>query len=321
MSRTLATAQACGKIILFGEHAVVYGQPAIAAPVTAVRARASVQAAPPGHGFSIHLPEIERTFRFRDPEDGPENGLVYTARLVFETLTPGQLEHDLRVILTSDIPQKSGFGSGAAVSAAIARALGQTLGQPLAGEALNKIVYEVEKLHHGTPSGIDNTVVCYQRPLYFVKNGPHEFIDIPQPLHLLIGGLPHSTPTKVTVSDVRYLHQKHPRRVGRMFSRIGSLTRQARRAIESGQVTTLGPLLNENQRLLKRLTVSDEALDTLCQAAREAGAYGAKLSGGGRGGNMIALIDAPLRGAVSDALYRAGAERVFYTVLGTAQPE
>jgi mevalonate kinase len=311
----LATADACGKIILLGEHAVVYRQPAIAVPFYAVKATATVVANSPGSGFRVYLPTAHREFRFMRPDQGIENGLVATSRLTFDRLTPGQIEHDLTVNLESNIPQKSGFGSGAAVSTAIARALSKTLGQPFDNETVNRIVFEVEKMHHGTPSGIDNTVIAYECPLYFVKDLPHEFIEIGAPLHLLVAGVKHSTPTKVTVSDVRYLYERHPRRVGRIFNQIGKLACAARQAIESGEVSALGPLMNENHKLLRRLTVSDEVLDRLCQAAMKAGAWGAKLSGGGRGGNIIALIPENRRGPVSDALLQNGAVRVIYTTL------
>jgi mevalonate kinase len=313
MSGPIATGYAGGKIILFGEHAVVHEQPAIAVPLTSIRAEAEVF---PGNGdFSIVLPEIEREFRFLTPEEGSENGLVVTARLVLEKLN--QPVPDLTVSLRSTIPQKSGFGSGAAVSAAIGRALSAALGSPLSDDELNRIVYEVEKMHHGTPSGIDNTVICYEKPIYFVRGRPIEFMKIVRPIHLLVANLPHSTPTKVTVSDVRFLYEKHPRRVGRIFNRIGNITREARQAIETGDVDALGPMMNENHRLLKRLTVSDEVMDRLCRLALRAGARGAKLSGGGRGGNIIVLIDKPARGLITDALLQNGASQVFYAVLGS----
>lgn len=312
MSEPIATGYAGGKIILFGEHAVVHGQPAIAVPLTSIRAEAEIYL---GNGeFRIVLPEVHREFRFLRPEEGSENGLVVTARLVLEKL--GQPVPNMTISLKSTIPQKSGFGSGAAVSAAIGRALSAALGMPLSDDELNGIVYEVEKMHHGTPSGIDNTVICYEKPIYFVRNQPIEFITIARPIHLLVANLPHSTPTKVTVSDVRFLYEKHPRRVERIFNRIGYISREAREAIETGDVEALGPMMNENHRLLKRLTVSDDLMDRLCRLALRAGARGAKLSGGGRGGNIIVLIDKPSRGLITDALLKNGAGQVFYSVLG-----
>lgn len=312
MSEPIARGYAGGKIILFGEHAVVHGQPAIAVPLTSIRAEAEVY---PGAGdYRVVLPELGREFRFLQPHEGSENGLIVTSRMVLEKL--GQPEPNLMLSLRSTIPQKSGFGSGAAVSAAIGRALSAALGMPLSDDELNNIVYEVEKMHHGTPSGIDNTVICYEKPIYFVRGQQIEFIKIARPIHLLVANLPHSTPTKVTVSDVRFLYEKHPRRVGRIFNRIGNISRDARQAIEAGNVDALGPMMNENHRLLKRLTVSDEVMDRLCRLALRAGARGAKMSGGGRGGNIIVLIDKQQRGFLSDVLLKNGASQVFHSVLG-----
>ena len=313
MNRPITSARACGKIILFGEHAVVYNQPAIAIPLQAIEVVVEAKATPTGTGFRVLIPQTNREFRFLPTHEGSENGLIYTARLVLEHLQAK--EPDVTLSLHSTIPQKSGFGSGAAVSTAIARSLSSFLGQPLDDTTVNNMVYEVEKMHHGTPSGIDNTVIAFERPLFFVKNQPNEFIHIEAKVDLLVATLPHSTPTKVTVSDVRYLYEKHPRRVQRIFRRIGNITLEARLALETGDVEALGPLMNENHKLLKRLTVSDSLTDKLCRAALRAGALGAKLSGGGRGGNIIALITPETRGDVTDALLKHGAMRVIHTTL------
>jgi mevalonate kinase len=117
------------------------------------------------------------------------------------------------------------------------------------------------------------------------------------------------------VTDVRRLYEAKPERIGSLFERVGDLVRRARRAIEAGEVSHLGPLMDENQALLRDLTVSSGELDRLCAAAREAGAQGAKLSGGGRGGNMIALVDAGRAEAVSAALCQAGAVNVIHAVV------
>ena len=313
MNKPITSARACGKIILFGEHAVVYNQPAIAVPLQAISAVTEVIPTAPGSGFYIVVPQTNREFRFLAPHEGSENSLIYTARLVLNHLHAE--EPDVILSLRSTIPQKSGFGSGAAVSIAIVRALGNFLGQSLPDAIVNDIVYEVEKMHHGTPSGIDNTVIAFERPLFFVKNQPNKFIHIKNQQELLVATLPHSTPTKVTVSDVRYLYTKHPRRVQRIFRRIGDIAQQARIALETGEVSNLGSLMNENHKLLKRLTVSDSMTDKLCRSALKAGALGAKLSGGGRGGNMIALVTPETRGMVNDVLLKHGAIRVIHTTL------
>jgi mevalonate kinase len=309
MSEHLATATACGKIILFGEHAVVYQQPAIAVPLSVMQVEAKAFRAPAGQGITIYLPDFSREFRFMPDDRITDNGLTYTVRLVLEKLNASV--PDVDIYLESNIPQKAGFGSGAAVSTALARLLSMVLDRALPTADLNALVFEVEKMHHGTPSGIDNTVITHEKPLYFIKGKPNLFLDIALPFSLLVARMPHSTPTKVTVSDVRFLYEKHPRRVMKLFINIGEIVQQARYAIETGELADLGPLMNENHRLLRRLTVSDGPTDKLWRAALRAGALGAKLSGGGRGGNLIALVTPDVLGSVSDALLKNGATALF----------
>ncbi|MBZ0307782.1 MAG: mevalonate kinase, partial [Anaerolineae bacterium] len=289
--------------------AVVHGQPAIAVPVSELRASVSAEHARNGLKiFSINKGEVVRVSRHN------LHPLAVTARLTLEKMGIQTLPN-LSLTLKSDIPMGSGLGSGAAVSTALARALCTALNKSLSLEALNAVVYEVEKLHHGTPSGIDNTVVVYEKPVYFVRGQPLETFSIARPFTLLIADTGIHASTKVTVGDVRKLYDSDPERITPIFERIGELVRQAREAIETGQIEVLGPLMNENHVLLRDLTVSSPPLDRLCQAAVEAGAMGAKLSGGGRGGNMLALVTEEDAAQVTDSLLKNGAVRVMKTTL------
>ncbi len=300
---------ASAKIILFGEHAVVYGQPAIAVPVSDLRAYVSVERARNDLKiFSLNKGELVKVTRKN------AHPLAVTARLTLEKIGYHTLP-GLTLKLKSDIPMGSGLGSGAAVSTAIARALCAALNKSLPLEELNAVVYEVEKLHHGTPSGIDNTVIVYEQPVYFVRGKPLETFSIGKPFTLLVGDTGIHASTKITVADVRILYDSDPARITPIFERIGEIVRQARAAIETGNIEALGPLMNENHALLRDLTVSSVPLDTVCQAALEAGALGAKLSGGGRGGNMLALVTEETAPTVSEALLKRGAVRVIQTAV------
>lgn len=312
-----ARASAPGKIILFGEHAVVHGQPAIAVPLAAVQAVADARPSPAGSGLVVHAPDVHRTFRYADTASGSPfyAALIYPLRLALETWQ--QPEPDLTLTVHSTIPIGGGLGSGAALAAALIRVLGAALDTPLSNETLNPLVYEVEKKHHGTPSGIDNTVIVYQQPVYFVRGTPPETFAIARPFTLLVADTGLSSPTRVAVGDVGRLYEAEPARLGAIFARIGEIARTARQAIESGALDSLGPLMNENHALLSDLTVSCEALDRLCAAARDAGAEGAKLSGGGRGGNMIALAAPEQASRVAAALRQAGAVNVIETTVQT----
>ncbi len=302
------TATAPGKIILLGEHAVVYGRPAIAVPVTQVQARAIVTPKPGGREFRVIAPAVG----VDSPWDSlpPENPLRAALEGVCRSLGVTRLPAG-RLQITSTIPVAAGLGSGAAVSVALIRAVSAFLGEGLSDEQVNALAYEVEKIHHGTPSGIDNTVVTYARPVYFVKGKPVETFRVGAPFTLVIGDTGIPAPTREAVGDVRRGWQAEPQRYERAFAALGSLTRAVRQLIERGQPERIGPLLDEAHHWLCEIGVSHPKLDALVQAARQAGALGAKLSGGGRGGNMIALVERDAAEAVVLAIRKAGAERAF----------
>jgi mevalonate kinase len=312
-------ATAPGKIILFGEHAVVYGRPAIAAPLSQVRARAEVRAERDG-GVRLVAPDLDlvRVLGMTEADDA----FALTVRLVrdaagLKTLPP------MTIIVSSDIPIASGLGSGAAITAAIIRALASFLSlEEIATETwLSNLTYEVEKIHHGTPSGIDNTVVAYERPVYFIRRQTTNLIQtfaVKQPLHILVGDTGVSSSTKVVVGDVRRSWERDKESFNRLFDGCGAISEAARSAIESGDLDQVGRLMSENHALLVEMTVSSSELNSLVQAAVSAGALGAKMSGGGRGGNMIALVTDQTREAVRAALYAAGARRVLQSVVPAA---
>jgi mevalonate kinase len=316
MTLQIVEARAYGKLILFGEHAVVHGQPAIAVPLKAMAATVTAEPMPPGTGLTFILQDLHQHLHLHAADTAVKNTLVYAAQLILEQL--GAADAAFRLTLHSTIPIGAGFGSGAAVSTALARALSKALGQPLARESLNELVFTVEKMHHGTPSGIDNTVIVYEQPIFFIKDGPITTFKMACPFHLLVARVDHTTPTHITVGAVHELYEAEPGRIGKLFNRIGQIVRRARQVIEKGEMTYLGPLMNENHALLRELTVSDEMLDRLYAAAVAAGAWGAKLSGGGRGGNLIALIpgDPIVRQNVQTALLEAGAVEVIFTTIG-----
>ncbi len=300
-----------GKVILFGEHAVVYGWPAIAVPVAQVKATATIDAARPGHGTTILATDLARAVHLREAGgDDPLAAIVRAALAHFDLPEP-----DANITVHSTIPIASGMGSGAAVSASIARALAAFLGRDFDEAALSSIVYEVEKLHHGTPSGIDNTVVVYARPVYFVREQPIQTFSVAQPFTIVIGDTGVKSPTKIAVGDVRRAWQADRERYEALFDQIGSIAERARAAIEAGQVDALGPLMDSNHVLLREIGVSSPELERLVEAARVAGAAGAKLVGGGRGGNMIALVTDSTRAGVEGALLAAGAKGVITTTI------
>lgn len=300
------TASAPGKIILFGEHAVVYGQPAIALPIPQVQAKVIIIPDILGNPGSVRIlaPEINLDSQLDALK--PNHPLVAAINGVTATLGVTHIPA-CTLKLTSTIPVAAGLGSGAAVSVAIIRALSAFIGTPLDDVQVNKLAYNVEKIHHGTPSGIDNTVVTYSKPVYFMRQQPIEIFNIAKPFTLIIADTGIASPTALAVSELRKAWQKKSTHFERLFSAVGSLTRTARQAMEIGHPERLGPLMNENHELLIEMGVSSPELDRLVLAAQASGSLGAKLSGGGRGGNMIALTEPDHTESISHALHQAGA--------------
>ncbi|MCS6841563.1 MAG: mevalonate kinase [Roseiflexus sp.] len=308
-----AHASAPGKIILCGEHAVVYGRPAIALPLSGIRARASVTSGAPGIGVRFDAPDLERRWLLSTAPNDPLSELTLaTLQQLGIVETP-----DIQITITSDIPIASGMGSGAAIATAIVRALAAAFGQNLSAAEVSALVYESEQRYHGTPSGIDNTVIAYEQAIWFQRRSepPHliEPLPIATPFTLLIGDTGVRSATRLPVGEVRRRWQEDPACYEALFDQVAEIVHQARCALAEGDIAALGPLLDRNQELLEQIGVSSPELERLIAAARRAGAAGAKLSGGGWGGVMIALVDAETLAPVRDALLAAGAARVLET--------
>jgi mevalonate kinase len=312
MPAVYATAPA--KIILFGEHAVVYNRPAIAAPVCQVKAKAVVtpNLSGPSGNVWIEAPDIQLKADLATLKaDHPLAATINSVLACLGVKAPPALT----IKITSTIPPASGLGSGAAVSVATIRALSAFLGKPLPDDKVSSLAFEIEHLYHGTPSGIDNTVITYARPVYFIHGQPIQTFSIPRPFTIIIGDTGVRSPTSQSVGDVRQSWQADPDRFEKLFDAVGRLVDQARNTIERGDINSLGPLMNANQQCLVEIGVSSPALDRLVTAALDAGSPGAKLSGGGRGGNMIALASPSSAYQIAQALIDAGAVRTIITEL------
>ncbi|MCB0314500.1 MAG: mevalonate kinase, partial [Calditrichaeota bacterium] len=204
-------------------------------------------------------------------------------------------------------PRAMGLGGSAALAVAIIRALSAHYKLDLSDEQVNDLAYRSEQIVHGTPSGIDNTMATYGKFILFKKGDPPlmKHLEVPQPIPIVIGITGVESLTAKMVANVRRAWEKNKMMYDKIFSEMNALTLRAVKAVKNYDLATLGDLMNINQGLLNALQVSSWELEELIQIARNSGALGAKLTGGGGGGAMIALCpEHPER--VADAMRKAG---------------
>lgn len=299
-----------GKIILMGEHAVVYGQPAIAMPFSAVQIIAEVRKE--GHALSVSC-DFYRGLVHEMPKiwESLKHAIRFSLYRIGAPTDPA-----IHIEIRSTIPAERGMGSSAAVAVAVARALFSFYEKPLADEELWEIVQSSEKIAHGNPSGIDATTVTGTSPVFFIKNQPIEPVALSLDAYLVVADTGKTGNTLEAITDVAFLYQHHSE-VENWVRALGDLTYRARDYLVHNQAELLGQVMNQAQGYLQELTVSDDSLDRLVVLAREKGALGAKLTGGGRGGCMIALAktreDAK---KIAKSLAGAGASQTWIQYLG-----
>ena len=296
---------------------MVYGESAMAVPLRRPKAEATVSQAPGGRPAAVELKDFKIRWpgkpRAIPPEVRPFARIIQACVKRF----PEVPAKGWKLTVRSQIPSGCGLGSGTAVSAAAFRAIFRYFNVPHTAQTLSEMVYEIEKLHHGTPSGIDNTVISMGRPILFRRGAEAQIMAVPRSrCFLVIGHTGKRHSTSAVVSAVARARAAQPARYNAIFREIGLLSKLGAKAFEKGLWRELGLLMNRNQDLLERLGVSSPELDALVQAARSAGVLGAKLSGAGRGGCMAALTNDPACARrTRRALRAAGAAETFLTGL------
>ncbi|HEY0468085.1 MAG TPA: mevalonate kinase [Polyangiaceae bacterium] len=269
-------ARANGKVILLGEHAVVYGVPAIAAGIER-GAEAKAQAAP---SSSLRIGE-RRATRADDSELGRAFGALLDVLAAPQVSVEASLE----------LPPGAGLGASAALAVAIARAVLEAQGEPQDSARVLAAAAAWEGVYHGNASGVDAAAAAHAGCLLFDKlNGPQP-IALRRDLVLAIGLAGPPASTKLMVESVARLQQRRPSVVDKALEGIRALVQNAKLCLEAGDLLGLGSLMNYNQMLLSGLFLSTEGIERCCALARDAGALGAKLTGSGGGGAVIALCD------------------------------
>ncbi|MEI9954681.1 MAG: mevalonate kinase [Pseudomonadota bacterium] len=269
-------ARANGKVILLGEHAVVHGVPAIAAGLE----RGAFANARPAQSSSLCIAE-----RRARPGDESELGQAFGA-LLASLAAPA-----LAVEASLEVPPGSGLGASAALAVAIARAVLEGSGSEPDSARVLAAAAAWEGVYHGNPSGIDAAAAAHDGCLLFDRANGLQPIALGRDLVLAIGLAGPPASTKLMVESVARLRERRPAVVDKAFEGIGALVRNAKLCLEAGDLPGLGSLMNYNQMLLSGLFVSTEGIERCCGLARDAGALGAKLTGAGGGGAVVALCD------------------------------
>lgn len=298
---------ACGKIILLGEHAVVYGRPAIALPIP-LAVEASIRKE--GKGINILIPR----WGLEQPVHANTQGL---SGILAQILSELDLQNEnMAIEVFPHVPRAMGLGGSSALAVAILRALNHSYKLELTNERINALAFECEKAAHGTPSGVDNTVATYGTVLRYIKQNDQPQFDtlkLGQPLDLVVGITGKESLTAHTVARVRASWQHYPDRYEGIFDQVAQLTEAGAEALAAGHLSELGELMNLCHGYLNALQLSTPELEELIHIARTHGALGAKLTGGGGGGSMVALCPDNQQ-TVEQAMRAAGYETLSVTI-------
>jgi mevalonate kinase len=307
-----AIGKAHGKLILIGEHSVVYGMPAIALPFPLIEVNSTVN-------------EITEDIRlacdyFEGPLSTVPKKMLGISACINETLKIlNKPAKGLLIQLHSNIPLGRGLGSSAAVAVAIVKSIFAYYGQALKQNQLMSLVHIAETHAHGNPSGVDMYAAASEVPIWFQKEKEISTIQIGAPLHLVVADSGRIGDTHAAVSSVRENYKSNPIKTETSLNRLKTMAFEAKTALSNGKVEFLGTLLNFAQDELIALGVSDEGINRLVNAARSAGAFGSKLTGGGRGGCVLALAKNPIHAEnLADHFLKAGASKTWNFTLGTS---
>ena len=303
-----------GKVILFGEHFVVHGVPGI---VSAIDSATDAEVRKTAKGITI-VDERKGAKGYVGEKKAQQ---LESIDRMLKAMGIEPKTAAFSIWLGGNLPGFSGLGASAASSVAIARAIAEEFGKKLSDERINEVAYEAEKAYAGTPSGIDNTAATFGGLLWFKRNmsgGPNtiEKLNIRKPVEIIIGSTGIVANTKAMVEGVAERKQKHPEKYDALFKQAEVLAFIARKALLAFDLKKVGELMDENHRLLQEIEVSCKELDHLVNLARKHGALGAKLTGGGGGGCMVALTPTKkLQETVAKAIEKKGFE-VLRTKIG-----
>ena len=305
-------ASAPAKIILFGEHFVVYGEPAIVVAIDK-RARAEAELRQ-DRRLHFQSANLNMSCYFENGAFKVEQGDAKTAKLKFDpvklavekVLIASGKNVGLDITINSAIPVGAGLGSSAAVVASVTAAVSTLLEMEFSKEDIFRIAFEAEKVVHGTPSGVDPAIATFGGTLLFQMDTGFKPLEVKTDVPLVIGDTGVERSTKVQVEKVRETMERFPEIADQLRRTAREVVLRAVTVLQENDLETLGRLMDINHALLYGIGVSDESLEWLANAARKAGALGAKLTGAGGGGCMVALARPEKLENVSEAIKRSG---------------
>lgn len=277
------------KLILIGEHSVVYGFPAITIPITSIPVVAQMEA------LDSSESTLESRFYSGKINNIPKElqGIHELINNLDKKLNKSQIGYNLRI--ESDVPIERGLGSSAAASAAIIRCFYQFFQNRLTKQQLIDEINISESIIHGQPSGVDAVSVISNSPIWFEKDHQPQSIDMNISGYLVIADSGIRGKTGETVRDVKKLMSTNPIKYQNHLDSLGELTKQTSTALATNNLNKLGTIFNEAQKNLSALNVSNSEIDNLIELANNNGSLGTKITGGGRGGCIIAVIKTELQ--------------------------
>src|SRR5690625_2937779 len=301
----IATGVAHSKLILVGEHAVVHGQPAIAIPFPLIGVESYVERVIGNVYLDSSL--------YQGPMESAPKSLAGIVNTIKQTLKILKIPYrDLLIRIKSSIPPGKGLGSSASVAIAVVKSLFMYSNEQYTKEQLLQLANISETFAHGAPSGIDPLTITSQSPIWYRKEEPIDYIEPSGEFYFVVADSGRMADTKSAVNTVTNLIKQTPKKVYGKIERIGEITYQAREALEKSSKQLLGYLLDEAQNELEAIGVSDTSLNKLIAFARQQGALGAKLTGGGNGGCIIALAQNEIHSLqLSEKLKKFGAQAVW----------
>ena len=289
-----------GKVIIFGEHFVVHGAPAIAGGISN---HAVVEVSPSDKNRILTAQKVVEEFSLAG---------------IAAILSSMGIKENYDVRLTGDLPTYGGLGSSAAFCVALVKALANDKGLHLTKDQINKHAYDGEKAFHGDPSGIDNTIATHGGVVEFTRGKTQAeskfvFLELTKPLDLVISFTGKYGPTAKMVERVWEFRRKDEDGFAQLMDEYMKIAMEGRKSIERGKIEAIGQLMNENQELLSELGVSDESNDRIINIALKAGALGAKVTGGGGGGCCVCIAESQAKAQEITGKLNADGFHSFFT--------